>query len=60
MKKLRLGLIGCGGMGSVHAAVWSEMTNKAELVAVADLNQDKWQKFADAGVGDLQTEWFDV
>ena len=44
---LRVGLIGCGGMGSVHATVWSEMTDKAELVAVADLNQDKWQKFAD-------------
>lgn len=44
---LKVGLIGCGGMGSVHAVVWSEMTNKAELVAVADLNQDKWQKFTD-------------
>ena len=44
---LRVGLIGCGGMGTIHATVWSEMTDKAELVAVADLNQDKWQKFAD-------------
>ena len=44
---LKVGLIGCGGMGSVHATVWSEMTDKAELVAVADLNQDRWQKFAD-------------
>lgn len=38
---LRVGLLGCGGMGSVHATVWSEMTDKAELVAVADLNQNK-------------------
>ena len=44
---LRVGLIGCGGMGSVHATVWSEMSDKAELVAIADLNQNKWQKFAD-------------
>lgn len=44
---LRVGLIGCGGMGSVHATVWSEMTDKVELVAVADLNQDKWQGLAD-------------
>ena len=44
---LKVGLIGCGGMGSVHATVWSEMTDKARLVAVAELNQDKWKKFAD-------------
>ena len=39
---LRVGLIGCGGIGKVHAAVWSEMTDKASLVAIAELDREKW------------------
>ena len=57
---LRVGLIGCGGMGSVHATVWSEMTDKAELVAVADLNQDKWQRFADKLGAKFYTDAYDM
>lgn len=33
---LRVGLIGCGGIGAVHARCWLGMGKKAGLVAIAD------------------------
>jgi len=32
---LRVGLIGCGGIGAVHAKCWLDMGEKAKLVATS-------------------------
>ena len=33
---LKVGLIGCGWMGSMHAEAWMRMVGKATLAAIAD------------------------
>ena len=33
---LRVGLIGCGGMGAVHAKVYNALKDKTQLAAIAD------------------------
>ena len=38
---LKVGLIGCGYMGSMHAEAWMRMTDKVRLVAVADRNTER-------------------
>ena len=38
MKKLRVGVIGLGFIGGLHARIWAE-SDIAELVAVADINE---------------------
>lgn len=42
---VRIGLVGCGFMGRMHASVYGSLPN-AELVAVADRRSDVVQKFA--------------
>lgn len=44
---LKVGLIGVGGIGAVHAECWMKLTNKARLVAVADTCMEKALKYAD-------------
>ena len=46
MKQLRVGLIGCGGIGFVHAKSWMEQKEKAVLVAIADFDTEKADKIA--------------
>jgi UDP-N-acetylglucosamine 3-dehydrogenase len=46
MEKLRIGLIGVGFIGSLHARIISENPN-AELVAIADLNKAVADKLAE-------------
>lgn len=43
---LKIGLIGCGGIGAVHAECWLSMGDAVELTAVADINLEKAQKYA--------------
>lgn len=38
---LRVGLIGCGGMGSVHARAYEKLKDKARIAAVADVVTEK-------------------
>ena len=38
---LKVGLIGCGGMGSFHANCYGALRDKVELTAVADLDESK-------------------
>lgn len=38
---LKVGLIGCGGMGSFHAACYGALRDRVELVAIADLDESK-------------------
>ena len=44
---LRVGLIGLGGIGAVHAECWLALADKVRLVAVADTCQEKAYKYAD-------------
>ena len=37
----KVGLIGCGGMGSFHAKCYEALKEQAELVAIADLDRTK-------------------
>lgn len=43
---LKVGLIGCGGIGAVHAKCWIYMNEKTELAAVADANTEKAESIA--------------
>ncbi len=38
MEPLRMGVIGAGFMGAIHAKVWSQLPN-TELIAIADLDE---------------------
>lgn len=44
---LKIGLIGSGYIGAVHAAAYQRVSN-AQLVAVADINESSGRKIADA------------
>lgn len=43
---LKVGLIGCGGIMVPHIAGWKNITDRAEVVAVADVSQDAMTKAA--------------
>ncbi len=38
---LKVGLIGCGGMGGVHASSYEQLKDKVKIVAVADVSEEK-------------------
>jgi len=44
---LKVGLIGCGGIGAVHAECWLKLSDKARIVAIADATPQKAKKYAD-------------
>lgn len=46
-KELKVGLIGCGGIGAVHARCWMVYGQNIKLVAIADNNVERVQKIAD-------------
>lgn len=43
---LRVGLIGCGGIGAVHAKCWICINEKTELAAIADASVERAEKIA--------------
>lgn len=55
-KKLRMGMIGVGFMGELHAKVIKEIPN-AELVAVADINENTAKRVADTYGCDAYTDY---
>lgn len=44
---LKVGLIGCGGIGAVHAECWLAMGEDVQLAAIADVSTERAQKYAD-------------
>lgn len=44
---LKVGLIGCGGIGAVHAQCWLSMSDVVQLVAIADVSMERAQKYAE-------------
>ena len=65
---LKVGLIGCGGIGAMHAECWLALGDKVDLVAVADACVEKAQKYGDKsgarvyadGMELLETEQLDI
>ena len=47
---LKIGLIGCGFMGAMHAEAWLRLFDRAQLVAIADGNAERVKPFAERGV----------
>lgn len=43
---LKVGLIGCGFMGTMHANCWKALAERAEVVAVADVRPEKAEELA--------------
>lgn len=52
---LKVGLIGCGGMGSTHANCYGALKEYVELAAVADLDYEKAKKISDQFGGKIYT-----
>ena len=46
---LKIGLIGCGFMGAMHAEAWLRLFDRAQLVAIADGNAERVKPFAERG-----------
>jgi UDP-N-acetyl-2-amino-2-deoxyglucuronate dehydrogenase len=46
-ERYRVAIVGCGGMGQSHAESW-RATPRAELVAVADVNEEAAQRLGEA------------
>lgn len=44
--KLRFGIVGCGAIGPTHAAALKQLCEQAELLAVADLIEDRAREMA--------------
>src|SRR3954471_8908754 len=55
MDRLRVGIIGAGWMGVVHATAWRNNATRGEIVAVADVSlpraRDVAERFADGRAG---------
>ena len=47
---LKIGLIGCGFMGTNHAEAWLHLSDRAELVAIVDGRAERTEKYAARGV----------
>ena len=45
-QRLRLALVGAGVIGTIHAAVISELADRIDLVAVVDVHLDRAEKLA--------------
>ncbi len=54
MQKIKLGVVGVGHLGIKHARVYSELSSKAELVGICDINS----KHLDEIKGQFATEAF--
>jgi len=46
MKKIKIGIIGIGHLGSRHLKVYSELTKKVEIVGVCDIKAGRTKKLA--------------
>ena len=60
MRKLKVGVIGCGGMGGGHAAAYDYNPN-VEIIGFCDIIREKAQKFADKyNVKNVFTDYHDL
>ena len=57
---LKVGLIGCGGIGAVHAKCWNLMGKNVCLTAIADLDIYKAEKCAEDSGARIYQDGFDL
>jgi myo-inositol 2-dehydrogenase/D-chiro-inositol 1-dehydrogenase len=58
MKKLKLGIIGAGRIGNVHARSITYHVPEADLIAIADIAKEKAQKLAlDLGIPNVYSDY---
>ncbi len=61
MKKLRLGIVGAGRIGNVHAQSVTYHIPEAEIVAVTDVNEGAAKKLAERfGIAKYSTNYMDI
>ena len=46
MKKIRVGIIGCGGMAQSHVSRFRDVLDRIEVTAVVDINKKRAQSVA--------------
>ena len=56
MSKVRIGIIGCGGMARSHASRFEDVLDKIEVTAGVDIEHEKAQAVADLLGGDVLIE----
>ena len=58
MDKIRVGIIGCGGIfRGLHAPYYQEPTRRADIVAIADINEASANEQADRFGADAYTDY---
>lgn len=59
---LRVGLVGFGGIGAVHTRCWLALKEQAQLVAIADNNMQKVEKFKEENSVELHaySDWMEM
>ena len=58
MDKIRVGIIGCGGIfRALHAPYYQEPTRRADIVAIADINEASANEQADQFGADAYTDY---
>lgn len=57
---LKVGLIGAGGIGRVHALSWKILKDSVELVAIADVNAEQAQKVSEECGCKMYTDAFEM
>lgn len=57
---LKVGLIGCGGIGAVHAECWLMNHDVAQVVAIADVDVEKANQYADRSGAKVYQDGFEL
>ena len=50
MKKIRAGIIGTGGISHCHMDGYKTLSDRVEVVAVCDIDEEKVKKYANFGM----------
>ena len=58
MDRIRVGIIGCGGIfRNLHSPYYQEPTRRADIVAIADINETSANEQADRFGADVYTDY---
>ena len=61
MSKVRLGMVGCGGMARAHASRFDRLASRVQVAAVVDVVEERARKVADAIPGaKVATDYHDI
>lgn len=57
---LKVGLIGCGGIGAVHAECWLTLKGTVQLAAIADVSTERAETYAAKSGAKVYTDAFEM